>query len=136
VVDSKTLRKTFRPKREEVTGKWKKLHIEALHNLYSSQDIAWVIKSRRIRRAGNVAHTQEKHNADLQWGNLKERDHLEDQGVGMRIMLKWILNRMGGQWNIFGSGQGLVVAYCESRIPNELSGFTKHKDTLFVLCYF
>ena len=58
------LRKTFRPKREEVTGKWGKLHIEALHNLYVSPDIAWVIKSRRMRRAGNVAHTEEKHNAD------------------------------------------------------------------------
>ena len=64
VVDNKMLRKTFRPKREEVTGKWGKLHSEALHNLYFSPDIAWVIKSRRMRRAGNVAHTEEKHNAD------------------------------------------------------------------------
>jgi hypothetical protein len=44
-----TLRKMFRPKMEEVTGKWRKLHIKALHNLYSSPDIAWVIKSRRMR---------------------------------------------------------------------------------------
>ena len=59
-----TLRKTFRPKREEVTGKWRKLHIEALHNLHSSPDAAWVIKSRRMRWAGNVAKTEEKHKAD------------------------------------------------------------------------
>jgi hypothetical protein len=41
----------------------------------------------------------------------------------MKIMLKWILNRMGGQWKRLGSGQAQVVAYCESISPNELSGF-------------
>jgi hypothetical protein len=48
VVKNRVLGKAFRPKREEVTGKWRKLHNEALHNLYSSPDIAWVIKSRRM----------------------------------------------------------------------------------------
>jgi hypothetical protein len=43
------LTETFKPKREEVTGKWRKLHNEALHGLYSSSDVTWVIKSRRIR---------------------------------------------------------------------------------------
>jgi transposase len=50
VVDNETFRKTFRPKREEVTGKRRKLHIEAFHNLYSSQDIAWVITKDEMSR--------------------------------------------------------------------------------------
>jgi predicted small metal-binding protein len=42
-------------KRDEVTGEWKKLHIEELHNLYSSPDIIRQVKSRRMRWAGHVA---------------------------------------------------------------------------------
>jgi hypothetical protein len=49
------LRRIFGPKRDEVTGKWRKLHIEELDDLYSSPNIMWVIKSRRMRWAGHVA---------------------------------------------------------------------------------
>jgi hypothetical protein len=45
----------FGPKRDEVTGEWRKLHNEELHNLYSSPDIIRQIKSRRMRWAGHVA---------------------------------------------------------------------------------
>jgi hypothetical protein len=44
----------FGPKREEVAGGWRRLHNEELHNLYTSQDIIRVIKSRRMKRAGNL----------------------------------------------------------------------------------
>jgi hypothetical protein len=43
------------PKRDEVTGGWRKLHNEELHNLYSSPNIIRMVKSRRIRWAGHVA---------------------------------------------------------------------------------
>jgi hypothetical protein len=43
------------PKRDEVTGGWRKLYNEELHNLYSSPSIIRVIKSRRMRWAGHVA---------------------------------------------------------------------------------
>jgi hypothetical protein len=43
------------PKRDEVTGEWRKLHNEELHNLYSSPDIIRQVKSRRTRWAGHVA---------------------------------------------------------------------------------
>jgi hypothetical protein len=43
------------PKRDEVTGEWRKLHNEELHNLYSSQNIIRQIKSRRMKWAGHVA---------------------------------------------------------------------------------
>jgi hypothetical protein len=42
----RVLRKIFGPKRDEVTGEWRKLHTEELHDLYSSPTIVWVIKSR------------------------------------------------------------------------------------------
>jgi hypothetical protein len=48
------LRRIFGPKRDEVTGEWRKLHNEELKGLYSSSDIVRVIKSRRMRWAGHV----------------------------------------------------------------------------------
>jgi hypothetical protein len=49
------LREIFGPKRDEVTGEWRKLHNEELHDLYSSPTIVRVIKSRRMTWAGHVA---------------------------------------------------------------------------------
>jgi hypothetical protein len=46
------LRRIFAPKRDEVTGGWRKLHNEELHNVYSSPNIFRVIKSRRMRWQG------------------------------------------------------------------------------------
>ena len=49
------LRRVFGPKRDEETGKWRKLHNEELNDLYSSPNILRVIKSRIMRWAGHVA---------------------------------------------------------------------------------
>jgi hypothetical protein len=51
------------PKRNEVTGGWRKLHNEERHNLYSSPSIIRIIKSRRVGWLGHVALVQEKRNA-------------------------------------------------------------------------
>jgi hypothetical protein len=56
------LRRIFGPKRDEVTGGWRKLHNEELHNLYSSSRIIRMMKSRRMRWAGNVARMGTKRN--------------------------------------------------------------------------
>ena len=53
------LRRIFGPKRDGVTGEWRKLHNEELNDLYFSPNIVWVIKSRRKRWAGHVARTEE-----------------------------------------------------------------------------
>jgi hypothetical protein len=55
VFENRVLRRLFGPKRGEVTGEWRKLHNEELHNLYSSPDIIRQVKSRRMRWAGHVA---------------------------------------------------------------------------------
>jgi hypothetical protein len=49
--ENRVLRKIFGPKRDEVTGGWRKLHNEELHNLYCSPSIIRIIKSRRMRWA-------------------------------------------------------------------------------------
>ena len=49
------LRRIYGPKRDEVTGYWRKLHDYELNDLYSTPNIIRVIKSRRVRWAGHVA---------------------------------------------------------------------------------
>jgi hypothetical protein len=58
----RVLRRIFGPKRDRVTGGWRKLHNEELHNLYSSPSIIKIIKWRRMRWAGHVARMGEKRN--------------------------------------------------------------------------
>jgi hypothetical protein len=49
------LRKIFGPKRDEVTGEWRKLHNEGPHDLYSSSSIIRIMKLRRMRWVGHIA---------------------------------------------------------------------------------
>jgi len=59
VFENMVLRRIFGPKRDEVTGEWRKLHNEELKDLYSSPNIVQVIKSRRMRWTGHVARVGE-----------------------------------------------------------------------------
>jgi hypothetical protein len=60
VFENRVLRRIFGPKWDKVTGEWRKLHNEELHNLYSSSDIIRQVKSRRMRWAGHVARMGEE----------------------------------------------------------------------------
>ena len=63
--ENRVLRRIFEPKRDEVTGKRRKLHNEELNDLYCSHSIFRVIKSRRMRWAGHVAFMLERSVQDL-----------------------------------------------------------------------
>ena len=63
VFESRVLRKIFGPKRDDVTGEWRKLLIEELYGLYSSPHIIRVIKSRRISWSGYVARMGDRNDA-------------------------------------------------------------------------
>jgi hypothetical protein len=60
VFENMVLRRMFGPRRDEVKGEWRRLHNEKLNDLYSSPNIVRVIKSRRMRWAGHVAHMGEE----------------------------------------------------------------------------
>jgi hypothetical protein len=60
VFENRVLKRIFWPKRDEVTGEWRKCRNEKLRDLYSSPNIVWVIKSRRMRWAGHVARMGER----------------------------------------------------------------------------
>jgi hypothetical protein len=94
VFESRVLRRIFGPKRDEVTGGWRKLRNEKLHNFYSSPSIIRMIKSRRMRWAGHVARMGRRGmHVGYWWEIQKERDHWEYQDVGGWTILKWVLER-------------------------------------------
>jgi hypothetical protein len=63
VFENRVLRRVLRPKRDEVTGEWRRLHNKELYALCSSPNIIRVMKSRRPRWAGHVAHMGERRGA-------------------------------------------------------------------------
>jgi hypothetical protein len=76
VFENRVLRRIFGPKRDEVTGEWKKLHNEELRDLYSSPSIIRIIKSRRMRLADHVARRWRRGTLiDYWWESQTERDH-------------------------------------------------------------
>jgi hypothetical protein len=63
VFENTVRRRIFRPKRDEMTGDWRRLHNEELNDLYSSPNIIRMIKSRRLRRVGYVERTGDRRGA-------------------------------------------------------------------------
>jgi hypothetical protein len=95
VFENKVLRKTVGPKRDKVARDWRRQHNEELHVLCSSRSISLLWgggdKCRKWceRCLWFVWGTEEVH-MGFGWGNLSERGHLEDHGLGGRIILKRI----------------------------------------------
>ena len=102
VFENRALRRIFGPKRDGVTGEWRKLHNEELNDLYCSPNIVRVIKSRRLRWAGHVARMEEGRRVHkVLVGNVRERDHWGDKDVDGLIILKWVFRKWEG---VVGTG--------------------------------
>jgi len=67
VFENMVFRRIFGPRREEMTGKWRRLHNEELNDLYSSPNFVRVMKSRRMRWAGHVARMGEERGRIGSW---------------------------------------------------------------------
>jgi hypothetical protein len=76
VFENRRLGRIFGPKRDEVAGGSRKLHIEELHRLYSSLYVVRMINSRRIRWTGHVVHMGRRGmHTGFWWESQGERDH-------------------------------------------------------------
>ena len=111
--ENRVLRRIFGPKKDEVTGEWRKLHNWALKDLYSSPNIFRMIKSTKKRWAWHIARMgRGELSTGFRWGNLRERDHLEDTGLDGTIILylifrKWNVGSwIGSNWLVIGAGGG------------------------------
>jgi len=97
VFENMVLRRIFGPRREEVTGEWRRLHNEELNDLYSSPNILRVMKSRRMRWAGHVARVgEEKGVYRVLLGKPEGGDYWGDLGVDGWI----ILGRISRRWDV------------------------------------
>ena len=88
VFENTILRRLFGLKRNKATREWRKLHNEGLKDLYTSPSIVWVIKSRRMRWAGVVAHMGDRRGIyRVLVGRPKGKRPL---GRPRKIILRWI----------------------------------------------
>jgi hypothetical protein len=115
VFENRVLRRIFGPKRDEVTGEWRKLHSGQLHNLYSSPDIIRQIRSRRMRWAGHVARMRKGRNMyRVLVGNPEGNRPLERPRRrwedGIKVDLREIVWGVGSgfSWLRTGTGGGLL----------------------------
>jgi hypothetical protein len=79
------------PERKEVTGDWRRLHNEELHDLYSLPDIIGVIKGRRMRGVGACMWERSTYGV-LLW-QFEEEDHMEDVGNNEGVILKCLIKK-------------------------------------------
>jgi hypothetical protein len=89
VFENRVLWRVFGPKRDEVTGEWRKLHNEELRDLYSLTNIVQVVKSRRMRWVGHVERMEEGRGVHgVPVGRPEGKDQWGDRDVDGRIILR------------------------------------------------
>ena len=112
VFENRVLRRIYGPKREEVTGEWRKLHNEELNNLYSLPNIVRMMKW-RMRWAGHSARVGERRGVyRVVVGKPEGKNHFEDRGLDGRLILRWVFRKWdvgawtGSMWLRIGRGGG------------------------------
>jgi hypothetical protein len=115
VFENRVLRRILGSKKDEITEVWRRLHNGELYDRYCSQNIIWVIKSRRVRWAGHVACMEERRYAFRVLVGRPEGKRLLDRPRHRgRIVLKWIFKKWdggvwtGSVWFLIGTGGGLL----------------------------
>ena len=99
--------RVFGPKRDEVTGEWRKLHNEELRDLYSLPNIVRVVKSRRMRWAGHVACRGEGRGVHrVLMGKPEGKRPLGRPRCRWEDNIKMDLQEVGGVWGLDGAGSG------------------------------
>jgi len=124
--ENRVLRMILRPKRDEVTGEWRKLHNEELSDLHSSPNIILVIESRTMRWEGHVARIVEWRDVYRVMVGKPERKRPLSNPMRRRVdNIKTELQELGWRHGLdsSGLGQGEVVGTCTC--GNEPSGSTK-----------
>ena len=109
--ENRVLRRVFGPKRDEVTGEWRKLHNEVLSDLYSLPNIVRVVKSRRMRWAGHMARMGEGRGAHrVLVGKPGGKRPLGRPRPRWEDNIKWIFRKwegiVGTGWIWLGIGTG------------------------------
>jgi len=102
VFENRLLRRIFGTKRDKVTGEWKKLYNIELNDLLLTQ--YWLgdqIEKNEMGRTCSTYGRRGEAYTGFWWGNLRERDHLQDPGIDGRIILRG--SSGSGMW-----GNGLV----------------------------
>jgi hypothetical protein len=101
-----TLRMTFGPGREEVTGDRRKLHNEELHDFFSLLNIIRIIKSRRLRQMGHVTYTAKRSSYRCLVGKPGGKRPLQDLALDTSIILQWLVKKHNGRFMCLSTGRG------------------------------
>jgi hypothetical protein len=125
VFENMVLRRIFGPKRNEVTGEWRRLHNRERYALYSSPYNLRVIKARRLRWVSHVARTGERRGAYRVLVEKSEgRRTIGNPRLHGRIILKWIFEKwVGGRMGWIDPAQdrdrwrALVNVVMKLRVP-------------------
>jgi hypothetical protein len=120
VFENRDLRRIFGPKRDKMTGDWRKLHNEELLNLYSSPNIIRQIKSRRMRWTGHVACMGEDRKIYKVLVTKREGKRPPRSGDG-RTVSEWILGRLAG-WFCLCMHMCVCVCVCVCVCGVDLAG--------------
>jgi len=104
--ENRAVRRICGPRKDEVTGDWRKVHNEELNDTNCLSYIIRLKKSRRMRWAEHVARVGERRCVyRVLWGILRERDELEEPGVKGRIILRGICSKRNGGLDWFELAQ-------------------------------